>query len=167
MEQHRVPVQGNKASNLIENTSGGCGGTGNSPPHRRFCWRDPQGPRTYMNSPTLESAPEGPNLLVSSGGSDWKLAECRTNSTVPSRTPPPYTQWCGVPHPGEHLRLRPLLCNRLTETKKKKKMAQMKEQIKAPEKRQLSNEEIANLSDAQFKTLVIRMLTELVELVTN
>ena len=28
---------------------------------------------------------------------------------------------------------------------------------------ELSNEEIANLSDAQFKTLVIRMLTELVE----
>ena len=28
---------------------------------------------------------------------------------------------------------------------------------------QLSNEEIANLSDAQFKTLVIRMLTELIE----
>ena len=39
----------------------------------------------------------------------------------------------------------------------------MKEQIKAPEKIQLSGEEIANLSDAQFKTLVIRMLTELVE----
>ena len=39
----------------------------------------------------------------------------------------------------------------------------MKEQIKAPEKIQLSNEEIANLSDAQFKTLVIRKLTELVE----
>ena len=39
----------------------------------------------------------------------------------------------------------------------------MKEQIKAPEKIQLSNEEIANLSDVQFKTLVIRMLTELVE----
>ena len=39
----------------------------------------------------------------------------------------------------------------------------MKEQIKAPEKIQLSNKEITNLSDAQFKTLVIRMLTELVE----
>ena len=39
----------------------------------------------------------------------------------------------------------------------------MKEQIKAPEKIQLSDKEIANLSDAQFKTLVIRMLTELVE----
>ena len=39
----------------------------------------------------------------------------------------------------------------------------MKEQIKAPEKIQLSNKERANLSDAQFKTLVIRMLTELVE----
>ena len=39
----------------------------------------------------------------------------------------------------------------------------MKEQIKAPEKIQLRDEEIANLSNAQFKTLVIRMLTELVE----
>ena len=37
----------------------------------------------------------------------------------------------------------------------------MKEQIKAP-KIELSNEEIANLSDAEFKTLVIRMLTEMV-----
>ena len=43
-------------------------------------------------------------------------------------------------------------------------MAQMKEQIKDPEKIQLTNKEIANLSDAQFKTLVIRMVTELVEL---
>ena len=42
-------------------------------------------------------------------------------------------------------------------------MAQMKEEIKAPEKIQLSDGEIANLSDAQFKILVIRMLTELVE----
>ena len=39
----------------------------------------------------------------------------------------------------------------------------MKEQIKAPEQIQLSDKKIANLSDAQFKTLVIRMLTELVE----
>ena len=39
----------------------------------------------------------------------------------------------------------------------------MKEQIKAPEKIPLSNEEIANLSDAEFKTLVIRMLTDMVE----
>ena len=38
----------------------------------------------------------------------------------------------------------------------------MKEQIKAP-KIELSNEEIANLSDAEFKTLVITMLTEMVE----
>ena len=42
-------------------------------------------------------------------------------------------------------------------------MAQMKEHIKAPEKIQLSNEEIANLSDAEFKTLVIRIITEMVE----
>ena len=38
----------------------------------------------------------------------------------------------------------------------------MKEQIKTPEK-QLSNKEIANLSHADFKTLVIRMLTEVIE----
>ena len=41
-------------------------------------------------------------------------------------------------------------------------MALIKEQIKTPEK-QLSNEEIANLSDAEFKTLVIRILTKMVE----
>ena len=39
----------------------------------------------------------------------------------------------------------------------------MKEQINAPEKIQLSDKEIAHLSDAQFKTLLIRKLTELVE----
>ena len=39
----------------------------------------------------------------------------------------------------------------------------MTEHFKAPEKIQLSKEEIANLSDAQFKTLVIKKLTELVE----
>ena len=39
----------------------------------------------------------------------------------------------------------------------------MTEHFKAPEKIQLSDEEIANLSDAQFKTLVIKRLTELVE----
>ena len=42
-------------------------------------------------------------------------------------------------------------------------MAQMKEQIKTPEK-ELSNKEIDNRPDAEFKTLVIRMLTELIEL---
>ena len=42
-------------------------------------------------------------------------------------------------------------------------MAQMKEQIKTPEK-EVSDEEIANLSEAEFKILVIRMLTELIEL---
>ena len=42
-------------------------------------------------------------------------------------------------------------------------MAQIEGQINAPEKIQLSDEEIANLSDAQVKTLVIRKLTELVE----
>ena len=42
-------------------------------------------------------------------------------------------------------------------------MAQMKEQIKAPEEIQPRGKEIANLPDAQFKTLVIRMLIEMAE----
>ena len=41
-------------------------------------------------------------------------------------------------------------------------MAQMKEQSKTPEK-ELNKIEISNLSDAAFKTLVIRMLKELSE----
>ena len=41
-------------------------------------------------------------------------------------------------------------------------MAQMKEQIKTPEN-ELNKMEISNLSDAEFKTLFIRMLRELSE----
>ena len=41
-------------------------------------------------------------------------------------------------------------------------MAQMKEQIKTPEK-ELNEMEISNLSDAEFKTLVVRMVKELSE----
>ena len=43
----------------------------------------------------------------------------------------------------------------------------MTEHYKAPEIIQLSSEQIANLSDAQFKTLVIKKLTELVEFGQN
>ena len=46
--------------------------------------------------------------------------------------------------------------------RKQRNMAQMKEQIKTPEK-ELNKIEIHNLSDAEFKTLVIRMLKELSE----
>ena len=41
-------------------------------------------------------------------------------------------------------------------------MAQMKEQNKTPEK-ELNEMKIANLSDAEFKPLVIRMLGDLTE----
>ena len=44
---------------------------------------------------------------------------------------------------------------------RQRNMAQMKEQIKAP-KIELIDEEMANLSDAKFKTLVMRMLTEII-----
>ena len=44
--------------------------------------------------------------------------------------------------------------------RKQRNMAQMKEQIKTPEK-ELKEMEINNLSDTEFKTFVIRMHKEL------
>ena len=46
--------------------------------------------------------------------------------------------------------------------KRQNNMVQMKEQIKTPEK-ELNKMETSNLSDAEFKTLVRRMLKELSE----
>ena len=69
--QPRFPAGGNKASKpQAIKTCGSCGSGRNSQLHRRVCWRDPQGPRMYTNTHTWESAPEGPNLLVGSRGSD-------------------------------------------------------------------------------------------------
>ena len=90
----------------------------NSQPHRRVRWRDPQGPRTCTSPPTQETAPEGPNLIVGSGGRDWKLTKSGARAIVPSQTAPPHmasnaATWVTT--------LRPLLHNRHTVTKKKKK----------------------------------------------
>ena len=46
---------------------------------------------------------------------------------------------------------------------RQRNMAQMKKQSKTSE-RELSNEEITNPSDGELKTLVIKMLTDLIEL---
>ena len=46
--------------------------------------------------------------------------------------------------------------------RRKRNMAQMKEQVKTPEK-EPNKMQISNLSDAEFKTLVIRRLKELSE----
>ena len=50
--------------------------------------------------------------------------------------------------------------------RRQKNTYQMKEQNKTPEK-ELNEMEIANLSDAKFKTLVIRMFKELIEYSNN
>ena len=50
--------------------------------------------------------------------------------------------------------------------RRQRNMAQMKEQIKTPDK-ELNKMKISNLSDAEFKTLVIRMLRELSEDLSN
>ena len=46
--------------------------------------------------------------------------------------------------------------------RRQRNMAQIKEQIKIPEK-ELNKKEMNNLSDAELKTLIIRMLKELSE----
>ena len=82
---------------------------------------------------------------------------------VPSLTSPPLTapkhSKRGCPTLVNTSGCTPLQLNRCTETKK----YETKEQIKTPEK-ELSDKETGNLPDAEFKTLVIRMLTELIEL---
>ena len=50
-----------------------------------------------------------------------------------------------------------------TSVSRQRNMAQMKKQRKASE-RELSDEEIANLSDGESKALVKKMLTKLIEL---
>ena len=60
---------------------------------------------------------------------------------------------------GEYLRLSPLLPSSQAEKKK----YGLNERTDQSSKNRLSDEDIGNLSDAEFKTLVIRMLTEMVE----
>ena len=69
------------------------------------------------------------------------------------------TQPSGLPHPGEYLRLCPLQHKRCTETKK----YGPNERTGQNSRKKLSNKEIANQSNAEFKTLVIKMLTEMTE----
>ena len=77
--------------------------------------------------------------------------------------PPIYiitTQQLELRHPGQYLRLLPLQCNRCTKTKK----CGPNERTDQNSRKRVSDKEIDNLSDAEFKTLVIRMLIELIEL---
>ena len=61
-----------------------------------FTGKTHRGPRMYTNPPTQESAPERPNLLVGSGGSDWKLSKwhCSLSDPSPSHKPQRSTTGC-------------------------------------------------------------------------
>ena len=88
----------------------------------------------------------------------------QASSIVPSLTPPHrrhHNAATWVARPWQIPKALPPY-NR-TGVPRQKNMAQNERTIKAAEK-ELSDKEIANLSDVQFKSLVIRMLTELVEL---
>ena len=113
--------------------------------------------------PLRKQHQKGPIWLWAVGwGSDWKSAESRASAIAPSQPLPhiSITVQLHITLPWWIPKAPPLY---VTGGLRQKKLAQMKEQIKAPQKIQVSNEQIANLSDVQFKTLVIRKLTELVE----
>ena len=90
-----------------------------------------------VHKPThWESAPERPNCLWVAGEVTENQQRVEQAALFPLRPFPTYsitTQQRGLPCPGEHLRPHPILCNRCAKDRKKK-MTQMKEQIKAPEK---------------------------------
>ena len=65
-----------------------------------------------------------------------------------------------MPCPGENLRLHPLQHNRCAETKKYGPNERPGQNSR--KKKTLSDKEIDNLSDAEFKTLLIRILTKMV-----
>ena len=146
--------------------------------------------------PLWDSTPgqelEGCQSHTGSEREDWIWGDCQANSqrpgssTDPSLRPPP-TQSSKVVK-----RVAPLWPKTLTHSftgtfyreskqfylihrnkhreaaklRRQRNMAQMKEQNKTPEK-ELNEMEIANLSDAEFKTLVIRILKELIEYGNN
>ena len=131
---------------------------------KRVHWRDPQGPRMYTNPPNQESVPEGPNLIVGSGGVTENQQRVEQVPLLPLHPSPTYSftaQRPALPRPSEHLRLCPFMYRHAKTKKKKKGPNERTDQ--SSRKNTLSNQEIANQSDAQFKTLVIRMLTVLVE----
>ena len=106
-------------------------------------------------------------MTVGGGVKDWSPVESGAGTIAPSR-PRPHIQRhspaTSVTPPRGTPKAPPLY---VTGVPRPKKRAQMTEHFKAPEIIQLSSEQIANLSDAQLKTLVIKKLTELVDLVKN
>ena len=101
------------------------------------------------------------------GGSDRKWDKSKASGINPPLTPPPHTvpQHCkeGCPALANTQGSTPY---HVTGALRQRKIAQMKKQMKTPEK-EFSDKEIDNLSDAEFKTLVIRMLTEMIEYSQN
>ena len=99
---------------------------------------------------------ETPSLILESIGK-W-ARDGKASCTAPSLAISPTGR---VSLPG-WIPKAPLPYNK-SASSRQRNMAQMKEQSKASE-RKLSDKEIANLSDGEFKALVIKMLTELIEL---
>ena len=109
--------------------------------------------------PQWEKLPVSQESLLESG-----VRVEQPGGIVPSLTPPHrqcHNAAKRVAPPWWRPKALPLTYNRCAETKKYGQNE--KKQIETPEK-ELGDEEIDNLSDAEFKILVIRMFTELIKL---
>ena len=153
---------GNKASKPLAVTTMGvevAGETASLP--GESAGEGPQGPRTYKSPPPGNqhqgSTRKGTIHL-------WEIGEVTESRWELSRQhcslwPLPHIQQRRLPHPGEYLRLLPLQCNRCAKTKKYGPNERTDQNSRKRTKWQEDNK----LSDAEFKTFVIRLLTEMIE----
>ena len=121
--QPRILVRRNKAFKpQAVKTCSNCSSKKNSQPHRGVCWRDPEGPRTYTNPPTQESAPTQGQICLWVAGevteNQQKAEQAVSFPLGPSPTKCATMQPRGWPRPDGYLKLHPLIHNRCTETKK-------------------------------------------------
>ena len=117
----------------------------------------------YTNPPTCKAAPERVQSNWGKWGKWWKVRPEPSKWHCSLSDPLPHRQYYNAPKrvscPGKYLRLQPLPHNRYAGTTK----YGQNERADQNSREEVSKEETDNLSDAEFKTLVIRMLTELVE----
>ena len=97
----------------------------------------------------MKSVPQGPGLVKKERLCHWTLQD--TYDIRPHYQDTELYQLYLI-HRNKH--------REAAKTRRQRNMAQMKERIKTPEK-ELNEMEINNLSDAEFKTMDIRMLRKL------
>ena len=125
--------------------------------------RGPWGPRTYTNPSTSESALEMAQSACGKWGKwwqgGWEPSKQHCSLSEHSPTYSTTTQRRGLSCPGEYLRFHLLQHIRCTKTKK----YGPNERTGQNSRKRTKDKEIDNLWEAELKTLVTRVLTELTD----